>query len=120
MSDENVRLLASKLVSLSVYIERLHKTRNAIIHADSLVKRALHYGVAARGEMKLDFESIYTEGFEIMSALSEKMRSESVDVEQAFLSAVKGDAVVGSALDEMHNTSPMGELWTGEAYPLPD
>jgi hypothetical protein len=114
-----VRELARKLADLEGELSDLRRTRNAMQSARHLVERALHYGFAARGD-HFDYEAIYTDGFHILSHLSELACSRVIDVQRAFTAAAKGDAVVGAALDAIHEAGPLGQVWTDECYPEPE
>ena len=117
--EDDVRALARKLVMLEVRLSHLHKTRDAMQSVCLLVERALHYEFAARGD-ETNLEAVYCAGFDALSYLSDKSASEVIDVGRVFIEEVKGDAVVGAALDDMHEKMPMGQVWTNESYPEPE
>jgi hypothetical protein len=116
---DDVISLARKLADLEGELSDLRRTRDAMQRVRYLVERALHYGYAARGE-KCDFGDIYTEAFQVLSYLSERACSEVINVNLAFTRAARGDAVVGAALDAIHDAGPVGQVWTNEVYPMPE
>jgi hypothetical protein len=118
-TKDDVACLARKLADLEGELSDLRRTRDAMQSARNLVERALHHGYAARGD-HFDYEAIYTDGFHVLSHLSELACSQVIDVQSAFTTAAKGDAVVGAALNAMHEAGPLGRVWAGEPYPNPE
>ena len=120
-TQENERLLARKLATLEGELSGLEKTRDAMMSVRSLVATALHDGNEAHRATKAngfyDPTGVYQDGYIILEALAERACSEIVKAGSVFLKATKDDPVVGAELADIHTSTPLGQLWSGEEYP---
>lgn len=109
--------LAGKLASLEVDLCKLQELRDAMNGAVRLVEHARHFHAKDVDDIST-MASVYGDAFAVMAALAEASHWAIGDAIGDF-ATLRGDQAIGAELDRSHEHSPMGCVWTGEAYQDP-